>query len=81
MSSQDVSREQQEPSILSSLESGLEFTRKNFDNPAFVVVKIYPPLYPLWRIAFACIFGYTESVEVLLISAPQTRVAISRGHV
>jgi hypothetical protein len=29
-------------------------------------------IYPLWGRGFACIFGYTASVEVLLISAPQT---------
>ena len=34
MSSQDVSREQQENPVLSPLVSGLEFTRRNFDNPA-----------------------------------------------
>jgi hypothetical protein len=34
VSSQEVSGERQEPSALSSLASGLEFTRKNFDNPA-----------------------------------------------
>ena len=34
MSSQKVSGEQQEPSVLTSLETGLEFTQRNFDNPA-----------------------------------------------
>ena len=37
MSSQKVSGDQQERSILSGLESGLEFTRRNFDNPALRV--------------------------------------------
>ena len=35
-----------------------------------VVVKIYPPIYPLWGIAFALVFGYTDSLEVLLIGVP-----------
>src|SRR5258708_36093500 len=33
MSSQKVSGEQQEHSILSGLEAGFEFNRRNFDNP------------------------------------------------
>ena len=33
-----------------------------------IVVKIYPHIYPLWDIAFALVFIYTDSVEVLLIS-------------
>jgi aquaporin Z len=44
MSSQEVSGEQQEPSILSSLESGLEFTRKNFDNPALEWRRLFSEL-------------------------------------
>jgi len=43
--------------------------------------EIYTYIYPLWDIAFACIFGYTDAVEVLLISAPHMSVAISSGHV
>ena len=43
--------------------------------------KIYPHIYPLWGMAFALVFGYTDSVEVLLISAPQTRVSTGCGHV
>ena len=46
-----------------------------------IVVKIYPHIYPLWDIAFALVFIYTDSVEVLLVSAPQTSVATSSGHV
>ena len=33
MSSQEVSRDQQEHSILGGIEAGFEFNRKNFDNP------------------------------------------------
>jgi hypothetical protein len=29
--------------------------------------KIYPHIYPLWGIAFACVIDYTDSLEVLLI--------------
>jgi len=43
--------------------------------------KIYAHIYPLWDIAFDRIFGYTDSVEVLLISAPHMSVAISSGYV
>ena len=43
--------------------------------------KIYPHIYPLWDIAFALVFDYTDSLEVLLISAPQTNVATRCGHV
>jgi len=43
--------------------------------------EIYTHIYPRWDIAFDRIFGYTDSVEVLLISAPRIRVAISSGHV
>jgi hypothetical protein len=43
--------------------------------------KIYPHIYPLWDIAFECIFGYTDSLEVLLISAPHTRVITECCHV
>jgi hypothetical protein len=32
--------------------------------------KIYPHIYPQWGIAFACVIDYTDSVELLLISAP-----------
>jgi hypothetical protein len=31
------------------------------------MTKIYPHFYPLWDIAFALVFDYTDSVEVLLI--------------
>jgi len=34
MSSQKVSRDRQEPAILSGIEAGFEFNRRNFDNPA-----------------------------------------------
>jgi hypothetical protein len=40
------------------------------EQSAPVVVKIYPPIYPLWGIAFALVFGYTDSLEVLLIGVP-----------
>ena len=43
--------------------------------------KIYPHIYPLGDIAFACVIGYTDSVEVLLISAPQTREITECCHV
>ena len=32
--------------------------------------QIYPPIYPRWGIAFALVFGYTDSLEVLLIGVP-----------
>jgi hypothetical protein len=32
--------------------------------------QIYPPIYPRWGIAFALVFGYTDSLEVLPISVP-----------
>ena len=28
-----------------------------------VVVKIYPPIYPLWGIAFVCVFDYSGTKE------------------
>ena len=43
--------------------------------------KIYPHIYPLGDIAFACVIGYTDSLEVLLISAPESSVANGCGHV
>jgi len=43
--------------------------------------EIYTHIYPRWDIAFDRIFGYTDSVEILLISAPHMNVAISSGHV
>ncbi len=46
MSSQKVSGEQQEHSILSGLEAGFEFNRRNFDNPALE-----------WRRLFSEILG------------------------
>src|SRR5439155_4817671 len=46
MSSQSVSGEQQEHSILSGLEAGFEFNRRNFDNPALE-----------WRRLFSEILG------------------------
>jgi hypothetical protein len=33
-----------------------------------VVVKIYPPIYPLWGIAFAYIIGYSDFREMSLVS-------------
>ena len=46
MSSQEVPRAQQEPSILSGIEAGFEFNRRNFDNPALE-----------WRRLFSEILG------------------------
>jgi hypothetical protein len=43
--------------------------------------QIYPHIYPLWGIAFACVIDYTDSLEVLLISAPQTSAATGCGYV
>jgi len=34
--------------------------------------KIYPQNYPLWGIAFALVFDYTDSLEDLLIFTPRT---------
>ena len=48
---------------------------------ARVIVKIYPHIYPLWGIAFASILGYNDSVEVLLISAPQILIITECCHV
>jgi hypothetical protein len=39
--------------------SGDAFLR--LEQCASVVVKIYPPIYPPWGIAFALVFGYTVS--------------------
>jgi hypothetical protein len=33
-----------------------------------VVVKIYPPIYPLWGIAFSCVIGYSDFREKSLVS-------------
>ena len=44
MSSQKVSGEQQEPSILSGLEAGFEFNRRNFDNPALEWRRLFSEL-------------------------------------
>ena len=43
--------------------------------------EIYTHIYPQWDIAFDRIFGYTDFVEILMISTPHIRVAISSGHV
>ena len=43
--------------------------------------EIYTHIYPRWDIAFDRIFGYTDAVGVLMISAPHMSVAISSGHV
>ena len=43
--------------------------------------KYLSHIYPRWDIAFARIFGYTDSVEVLLISAPHMMCDHYRGHV
>ena len=51
------------------------------EQSAPVLVKIYPHIYPLWGIAFACVIDYTDSVEVLLISASPTSVSTGCGHV
>jgi hypothetical protein len=32
------------------------------------MTKIYPHFYPPWGIAFARVFGYTDSVEDMLIT-------------
>ena len=37
------------------------------EQSAPVVVKIYAHIYPRWDIAFALVFDYTDSREVLLI--------------
>ena len=68
MSSQDVSREQQENPILSSLESGLEFTRKNFDNPALE-----------WRRLFSEILG--TFLLVLVAAGGGSINAVSNGQI
>jgi len=68
MSSQDVSHEQQENPVLSSLISGLEFTRKNFDNPALE-----------WRRLFSEILG--TFLLVLVAAGGGSINAVSNGQI
>ena len=44
MSSQKVSGNQKEHSILSGLEAGFEFNRRNFDNPALEWRRLFSEL-------------------------------------
>src|SRR6266581_4783686 len=68
MSSQKVSGEQQEPSILSGLEAGFEFNRRNFDNPALE-----------WRRLFSEILG---TFLLVLVGAGGSVVnAMSNGQI
>src|SRR5260370_480412 len=68
MSSQKVFGGQQEPSILSSLESGLEFTRRNFDNPALE-----------WRRLFSEALG---TFFLVLVAAGGSSInAVSNGQI
>ena len=68
MSSQKVSGEQQENSVLSSLTSGLEFTRKNFDNPALE-----------WRRLFSEVLG--TFLLVIVAAGGGTINAVSNGQI
>src|SRR4249920_1465639 len=68
MSSQEVSGERQEPSALSSLASGLEFTRKNFDNPALE-----------WRRLFSEVLG--TFLLVLVAAGGGSINAVSNGQI
>ncbi len=68
MSSQKVSGEQQEPSILSGLEAGFEFNRRNFDNPALE-----------WRRLFSEILG--TFLLVLAGAGGSVVNAVSNGQI
>jgi aquaporin Z len=68
MSSQEVSRDQQEPSILSGIEAGFEFNRRNFDNPALE-----------WRRLFSEVLG--TFLLVLVAAGGGTINAVSNGQI
>ena len=68
MSSQKGSGEQQEPSILSGLEAGFEFNRRNFDNPALE-----------WRRLFSEILG--TFLLVVVAAGGSTINAVSNGQI
>ena len=68
MSSQKVSGEQQEHSILSGLEAGFEFNRRNFDNPALE-----------WRRLFSEILG--TFLLVLAGAGGSVVNAVSNGQI
>jgi len=59
MSSQKVSGEQQEPSILSGLEAGFEFNRKNFDNPALEWRRLFSELLGTFLLVLVAAGGGT----------------------
>jgi len=68
MSSQKVSGEQQEHSILSGIEAGFEFNRRNFDNPAFE-----------WRRLFSEVLG--TFLLVIVAAGGGTINAVSNGAI